>query len=107
MVLMPSLKEGLPNVAVEAAAVGRAVIASAVGGIPEVVVNGETGLLFRPDDHNAFAEAMIAAAHDKNALDRLGRQARIRAETIFDARLFAPRMADVYRSALVVPLGRP
>jgi glycosyltransferase involved in cell wall biosynthesis len=56
--LLPSLNEGYPNVLVEALACARPVIASEVGGVPEIVLPGRTGLLTPPGDSAALAEAM-------------------------------------------------
>lgn len=56
--LLPSLMEGYPNVLVEALACERPVIASAVGGIPEIVLDGRTGMLTPPGDSEALAAAM-------------------------------------------------
>ena len=55
VVVLPSLTEGLPNVALEAAAAGVSVVATAVGGTPEVVVNGQTGYLVAPGDPVSLA----------------------------------------------------
>lgn len=58
LVVLPSFTEGLPNVALEASAAGVAVVATAVGGTPEVVANGETGLLVPPGEPEALADAL-------------------------------------------------
>jgi glycosyltransferase involved in cell wall biosynthesis len=56
IVLGPSRYEPFGMVAAEAAAAGKPVVASRVGGLREIVVDGETGLLFNPDDHDGLAE---------------------------------------------------
>jgi glycosyltransferase involved in cell wall biosynthesis len=60
--VLPSHFEGLSNALLEAMAAGCPVIASAVGGNPELVENGHTGLLYPPDDAAALAEAMARMA---------------------------------------------
>jgi glycosyltransferase involved in cell wall biosynthesis len=104
VVLVPSMEEGLPNVAMEASACGRPVFGSNVGGIPEVVVNGETGLVLPAGDVAAWENALIAYATKASELETMGSRARQRMETLFDAKQYAPRMMDLYTSALREPL---
>ena len=75
----PSLYEPLGIVNLEAMACGTAVVASNVGGIPEVVADGETGLLVRPDEPEALAVALNTLARDPERRRALGRIARTRA----------------------------
>lgn len=102
--LCPSVYEPLGIVNLEAMACETAVVASAVGGIPEVVVDGETGLLvdYTPDDIVSF-EAEIAArvnelaAHPSRA-EAMGKAGRNRAVTTFDWRAIAEETVALYRS---------
>lgn len=100
VVLIPSLQEGLPNVAMEASACGRPVFGSNIGGMPEVVVDGETGLLLPAGDITAWQNALVKYAAQSDQLRTMGRHARTRMEALFDSRLYAPRMFDLYRTAL-------
>lgn len=73
-VVVPSLwHEPAGLVAIEAAASGRAVIASRVGGLPEYLAEGRSGLLVPPGDEEALAQAMDALASDAGQAERLGR----------------------------------
>ena len=80
---MPSRIEPFGLVALEAAQLGRPVVASAVDGLPEVVVHGETGLLVPPDDPAALARAIAVLLDDPLRARALGAAARRRAETVF------------------------
>jgi glycosyltransferase involved in cell wall biosynthesis len=87
VVAVPSVRDaagnvdGLPNVLLEALASGRAVVASRVAGIPDVVRDGENGLLVPPGDPGALADALSRLAADAPLRERLGRDARRTAET--------------------------
>jgi len=92
--LMPSLWEGFGLVLLEAMAQGVAVIGSAVSAIPEVVVDGETGLLFPPGDVDCLAAALGDLLADPERRARLGAAGRTRLEAHFSAeRMVAATMA--------------
>ncbi|HET9986306.1 MAG TPA: glycosyltransferase family 4 protein [Longimicrobiales bacterium] len=83
--VLPSLAESFGIAAVEAMACGRAVVGSAVGGIPEIVTHGETGLLVPPEDDRALAEAMQLLLRDPDLARRFGRAGEVRARAEFRA----------------------
>lgn len=89
---VPSLWEGFGLTLVEAMAAGRAVVASRVDGIPEVVEDGVTGTLVPPADPAALAAALAGLLEDPDRLDRMGAAGRARAEQRFDHR----RMLEAY-----------
>ena len=76
VVLPDGDRDGIPNSLLEAMASGLAVAATSVGGIPEVVIDGATGLLVRPEDPEALAEAICRLADDASLRRRLGAGAR-------------------------------
>ncbi len=80
----PSLYEPLGIVNLEAMACGTAVVASRVGGIPEVVADGETGLLVPPGDPVALADAVNALVRDQALAAAMGQRGRERAVAEFD-----------------------
>jgi glycosyltransferase involved in cell wall biosynthesis len=82
-VVLPSLYEGMPLVAIEAAAAGRALIATAVDGTMEVVVPGVTGMLVPKQSVEALADAIHDLLDHPLKAQALGRAARRRAETLF------------------------
>ncbi len=80
---LPSLWEGLPNAALEAMAAGLPVIATRVGGVPEVVVDEVTGLLVPPGDSNALAEAIVRLLQDPDGRQAMGQAGRERVRAHF------------------------
>lgn len=92
-------RDGIPNTVIEALAYGMPVIASNVNAIPEIVRDGETGVLVRPADPEALAKAIIAlSATPERAID-LGRNGAALAAAIFDPQENALRFAQMFRRA--------
>lgn len=102
LVVLPSRTEGLPNVALEAAAAGRAIVATAVGGTPEIVRHGRNGLLVPPDQPAAMAAAMTELLNDHPRRIAMGQAGRDLVEREFS---FAGQ-AEAYRR-FVADLTRP
>jgi glycosyltransferase involved in cell wall biosynthesis len=94
---LPSLHEGMPLTAIEAAAAGRPVVATAVDGTPEVVREGETGLLVPPADPAALGRALLKMLGNAEAAARMGREARRWARERFDIDAHVEATARVYR----------
>jgi glycosyltransferase involved in cell wall biosynthesis len=101
MVVMPSRIEGFGLVALEAAMMGRPVVATRVGGLPEVVIDGQTGLLVEQNDSAAFAQAILRLLDDTEMARQFGDTAYRRAKELFDW----GRYVDSY-DALYCQLGR-
>ncbi len=74
--VLPSLTEGLGRVAIEAHLLERPVVASRVGGIPEIVSDGKTGLLFKPGDEGSLSNALIKLLDDAGLADAMGKAGR-------------------------------
>jgi alpha-maltose-1-phosphate synthase len=96
----PSVYEPLGIVNLEAMACGTAVVASKVGGIPEVVADGETGLLVPPDDPEALAESINALTRDRDRAKAMGTAGRERAQSQFDWGKIAQQTAELYESTV-------
>ncbi|MBF0624388.1 MAG: TIGR03088 family PEP-CTERM/XrtA system glycosyltransferase [Magnetococcales bacterium] len=81
--VLPSLAEGMPLTVLEAMAAGLAVVATRVGGVPDLVVEGETGTLVPPGDPDALAVAMAGYVADPALARRQGARGRQRVEELF------------------------
>jgi glycosyltransferase involved in cell wall biosynthesis len=93
---LPSTAEGLPLVILEAMAQGKPVVASSVGGTPELVVHGETGLLVPPADIDALCGALAALLTDGERARRLGEAGADRVRTKFNAATMAKNILRIY-----------
>lgn len=99
VVLVPSSRpDPLPTIAIEAAALGRAVLASACGGLPEIVVDGATGRLLPPDDPQAWRQALDGL--ERTSLEGWGRAAAERFSTEFTVDRFLSTMREVVVTGL-------
>ncbi|HVF09406.1 MAG TPA: glycosyltransferase family 4 protein [Abditibacteriaceae bacterium] len=97
--VLPSRHEPQGIVNLEAMAAGKAVIAARVGGVPEIVVDGETGVLVPGEDDEALAQAIACIAHDTALRQRLGAAGQRRARQ-FDWSRIAQQYLDIYATAL-------
>lgn len=98
--VLPSLKEGLSLSVVEAMAAGKPVVASRVGGLPEVVLPGETGLLVPPGDPEKLAAALHHLLTQPEAARQMGEAGRLRAAECFNLEDMVTRTEEVYWEAL-------
>lgn len=100
IVVVPSRAEGLPLVLLEALAVGRPIVASTVGGIPDLLHHGETGLLVPPDAPQAVAESVLQLLADPTWAQELGDAGRRQVSQCCTPDRAARRLATVYRAVL-------
>jgi glycosyltransferase involved in cell wall biosynthesis len=94
--ILPSFYEGMGRVLLEAGACSKPVVASRVGGIPDVVVDNETGFLVPPGDPEALASAMMRLLEDRDLLARMGARAREYIGEKFDARTMVEEVVKLY-----------
>ena len=104
LLLLPSRNESFGLVALEALAAGIPVIASRVGGLPEVVQHGVSGYLFPPGDVEGMARKAAAVLRDRPLAERLGAAGAERARRFRPERII-PRFEDLYRRVLGLPAG--
>lgn len=95
---LPSDYEGMPNVLLEAGAVGLPVVASRVAGIPEVVLDGETGILFPAGDLNALIECLRKILSDSRTRCIMGNAARKRMQDEYSVELLVARYSSLFES---------
>jgi glycosyltransferase involved in cell wall biosynthesis len=94
--LLPSYHEGLPVALLEAMACGLPVISTPVGGIPELVIDGETGFLIPPGDTRAMARKVTALLSDAELRGRIGTNARRCIKDKFEAKAIIEQLFSVY-----------
>jgi glycosyltransferase involved in cell wall biosynthesis len=99
-----SLWEGLPQVFLEAMAMGKPVVATRVGGVPEVVDDGKTGLIVPPGDSEALAQALLTALSDPVRMQAMGTAGRERIHAEYGATVVVRKIEQLYESLLA---GRP
>ena len=100
VVVLPSLEEGFPNAVLEAMAAGKPVVASAVGGIPEAVVHGETGLLVPSGDAATLAGAILDLLGDPARAQRMGHAGQERVREQFGMEQMVEGMEAIYEELL-------
>lgn len=87
--ILPSLSEGLPNVLLEAMVAGLPIVATNVGGIPEIVRNGENGFLVRPKDSRALAEKVLLLLKNKSLREHISRNNRLKVRNYDISKIFS------------------
>lgn len=99
VLVIPTLADCFSMAALEAMACGLPVVISGVGGIPEIVVDNQTGMLITPGSGNSLLRALRAILASPAAAQRLGRAGRHRAEQLFDGRLQADLTLHIIAAA--------
>lgn len=101
VVVLPSYREGLPKVLIEAAAVGRAVVTTDVPGCRDAIIDGRTGLLVPPRDAVALASAIRSLVDDPQQLRAFGVAGRQLAENAFDVQDVISKHLQLYRDGIL------
>ena len=94
--VMSSVTEGLGTSLLDAMAAGKPIVGTRAGGIPEVVANGETGILVEPRDHVAMADAIVRLLKDETLRRQMGDAGRVRARSLFSAERMVQNTLKVY-----------
>lgn len=96
----PACMEGFGIAVLEAMAMGKAVVATRTGGIPEIIENGETGVLVPPGDSHSLALAIVLLARDKTRRKEMGSRGRERARKRFSIQAMMENLITSYHEIL-------
>ena len=96
LTVVPSIQEPLGLVAIESLATGTPVVASNTGGLPEIVMPNETGLLVTPKNPSELAEAIISMARDTAARQRMGETGRRFVKENFNPEVLTRQVESVF-----------
>lgn len=105
VLVCPSDTEGTPRTVIEAMLAGVPVVATRVGGLPDLITDGQTGFLVEPGCPASLADAVVRLLRDPAAGRKIGIRARADAAHKFSAQLMADRVTDAYRSHLATRFG--
>lgn len=95
-----SLSETFPYAVTEAARVGIPTVASRVGGLPRIIINGETGLLFDPQDYKTMSRCILILADNEELRKKLGDAVYEKAKREFSTESTCRRQLDIYKTIL-------
>jgi glycosyltransferase involved in cell wall biosynthesis len=101
--VLPSFAEGVPVVLMEAMAAGKPVIATRIAGVPELVEDGESGLLVPPGDAASLGAAIARLAGDPAMGQRMGKAGRAKVRAEFDVRKEAAWLLSLFRGGAISP----
>jgi glycosyltransferase involved in cell wall biosynthesis len=100
LVLASTSPEPFGRVLIEAMAAGKPVVATGAGAVPEIIQDGEQGLIVAPGDPGALAEAVIRLLSDPGLARTMGQKGRLRVEERFEVRQYVDGVQAVYRELL-------
>jgi glycosyltransferase involved in cell wall biosynthesis len=102
----PALMEGFGVAVVEAMAMGKAVVATTTGGLPEVVAQGETGLLVPPGDAESLSATVVSLLQDRVRREQMGRKGKVCAQERFSLDASVMHMEQLYGEVLGTLKGK-
>jgi glycosyltransferase involved in cell wall biosynthesis len=100
VLVLPSLNEGMGKVLIEGMALGKPIVASSVGGIIDLVKDGDNGILVPPRDSDALAEAILKLIRNKNLAQKLGKNGKAKVYPEYDTSTMIRQIEDLYESLL-------
>ena len=99
--VLPSVTEGLPLTILEAMAAGKPVVATRVGGVPEAILEGKTGLIVAPKDPEALAVALASLLGEKDRINRMGTYGQRYVQEKFTVEHMVQKTTDLYNQLLM------
>jgi glycosyltransferase involved in cell wall biosynthesis len=106
ILVLPSINEGMPMTLIEALAAGRPVVATAVGDVPKLIRDGETGFLVEPRNSDALSSAIAKLLCDPPLCLRFAEEGRRRVLAHFSARAMADEYRELYSKVLAMASSR-
>lgn len=97
VLVLPSIQETAPMVIAQAMAAGKPVVASRVGGVAEMVSDGETGFLYEVGDVRKLADSLVRLLQDDSLRAKMGQAGKLKAEANYRASIVAQRTFQVYQ----------
>ncbi|MHA1410438.1 MAG: glycosyltransferase family 4 protein [Candidatus Odinarchaeia archaeon] len=97
IVVIPSRKEGLPTIALESMAIGKPIIATNVGGLPELITNKKTGILIPPHNERVLAEKIVTLIEKPSLRKQIGENAKRKIKENYDWSVVYPKYEKLYR----------
>ncbi len=104
ILVVPSLFEGLPLTILEAMHAGKTIIATRVGGIPEAIKDGETGILVSPRDYHALTKGLLELLNDPEKRKEMGKKGKQRALQHFNVERMVKEYSNIYDECIVSQL---
>ncbi|MGR3302279.1 MAG: glycosyltransferase family 4 protein [Candidatus Scalindua sp.] len=98
--VLPSLNEGMGRVIIEAMALGKPVVASSVGGILDLIKDGENGILVPPRDSNALGNAILQLIRNKDLAEKIGNNGKAMVYPEFDISVMLKKIDSLYETLL-------
>ncbi len=100
ILVLPSLNEGMGKVLIEGMALGKPIVASRVGGIIDLVKNGDNGILVSPRDSDALGEAILTLIRNKKLAQRLGEYGKANISPEYDTFVMVRQIEEMYENML-------
>ncbi len=104
--VFPSLEEAFPNAVIEAMAMEKPIVATRVGGIPDIVEEGQTGYLVEPGDADGIADRVIKLLGDKNLRSTMGRKGRQFALSRGSQQVMIQKLEELYQFCVLQRTAR-